>query len=98
MRILRSGREWRHALEPEQFVIAQIARILRWPLVAKRASRKAVFAMHADADVAQTRDTGFSWWQWWVMTLMTLLGAFGAFALLTGLPMFLFVRYAQLTQ
>ncbi len=54
--------------------------------------------MHADADVAQTRDTGFSWWQWWVMTLMTLLGAFGAFALLTGLPMFLFVRYAQLTQ
>ncbi|MET3147882.1 UNVERIFIED_ORG: hypothetical protein ABIB63_003680 [Xanthomonas axonopodis] len=48
--------------------------------------------------MAQARDKGFAWWQWWVMTVLTLMGAFGAFAVLSGLPMFLFVLYAQLTQ
>jgi hypothetical protein len=32
------------------------------------------------------------------MAGLTLLGAFGAFALLSGLPMFLFVMFAMLTQ
>ncbi|MBB5876137.1 ABC-type maltose transport system permease subunit [Xanthomonas sp. 3498] len=32
------------------------------------------------------------------MTLLTLMGSFAAFAVLSGLPMFLFVMYAQLTQ
>ncbi|MBB4708850.1 hypothetical protein FHY34_002730 [Xanthomonas arboricola] len=32
------------------------------------------------------------------MTVLTLMGAFGAFAVLSGLPMFLFVLYAQLIQ
>ncbi|EGD08858.1 hypothetical protein XVE_2890 [Xanthomonas vesicatoria ATCC 35937] len=33
----------------------------------------------------------------WVMTLLTLMGAFWVFGLLSGLPMFLLVIYAQLT-
>ncbi|WP_235858443.1 hypothetical protein [Xanthomonas euroxanthea] len=32
------------------------------------------------------------------MTVLTLMGALGAFALLSELPMFLFVLWAQLTQ
>jgi len=32
------------------------------------------------------------------MTILTLMGAVGAFAVLSGLPMLLFVLYAQLTQ
>ncbi|QIO88570.1 hypothetical protein G9274_002255 [Stenotrophomonas rhizophila] len=44
--------------------------------------------------MAQARDKGFAWWQLWVMTLLTLMGALRAFALLSGLPMFLFVMYA----
>jgi len=48
--------------------------------------------------VAQARDKGFAWWQWWVMAVLTLLGAFWVFGLLAGLPMMLFVLYAQLTQ
>jgi len=67
------------------------------PLLARRASRKAAFRYPAEAHAAQARDTGFSWWQWWAMTILTLLGVFGAFALLSGLPMFLFVIFAQLT-
>jgi len=31
------------------------------------------------------------------MTVLSLMGAFGAFALVSGLPMFLLVIYAQLT-
>lgn len=68
------------------------------PLLARRASLKAAQLFPADARVAQARDSGFTWWQWWVMTLLTLMGAFGAFAVLSGLPTFLFVMYAQLMQ
>lgn len=68
------------------------------PLMARRASRKAALRYPVEARAAQARDKGFAWWQWWVMTLLTLMGAFGAFAVLSGLPMFLFVLYAQLTQ
>ncbi|NMI33303.1 MULTISPECIES: hypothetical protein [Xanthomonas] len=68
------------------------------PLMARRASRKAARLYPAEARAAQARDSGFSWWQWWVMTVLTLMGAFGAFAVLSGLPMFLFVLYAQLIQ
>lgn len=68
------------------------------PLMARRASRKAARLYPAEARVAQARDKGFSWWQWWAMTVLTLMGAAGAFAVLSGLPMFLFVLYAQLTQ
>lgn len=32
------------------------------------------------------------------MTILTLMGAVGAMTLISGLPMFLFVMYAQLTQ
>lgn len=67
------------------------------PLMARRASRKAAFRYPAEAHAAQARDTGFSWWQWWVMTGLTLMGAFGAFALLSGLPMFVIVLYAAMT-
>ncbi|WP_425525675.1 hypothetical protein [Xanthomonas campestris] len=45
--------------------------------------------------MARQRDRGFSWWQWWDMTVLALMGALGAFALLSGLPMFLFVIYAN---
>ncbi len=48
--------------------------------------------------MSHTRDEGFAWWQWWAMTILTLMAAFGAFAVLSGMPMFLFVLYAQLTQ
>ncbi|MEA9733980.1 hypothetical protein [Xanthomonas campestris] len=68
------------------------------PLMARRASRKAAVLYPVEANAAQARDTGFSWWQWWVMTPLTLLGAFWVFGLLSGLPMFLFVLYAQLIQ
>ncbi|WP_126965659.1 hypothetical protein [Xanthomonas arboricola] len=70
-------------------------------LLARRASRKAARLYPAEARVAQARDKGFAWWrwwQWWAMTVLTLMGAFGAFAVLSGLPMFLFVMYAKLAQ
>ena len=68
------------------------------PVMARRASRKAALRYPVEAHAAQARDTGFSWWQWWLMTPLTLLGAFWVFGLLSGLPMFLLVLYAQLTQ
>ncbi|UXA54260.1 hypothetical protein M0D45_05855 [Xanthomonas prunicola] len=68
------------------------------PLMARRGTRKVGRLYPADVRVAQARDSGFSWWQWWVMTVLTLMGTFGAFAVLSGLPMFLFVIYAQLIQ
>ncbi|WP_115048913.1 hypothetical protein [Xanthomonas arboricola] len=68
------------------------------PLMARRGTRKVGRLYPADARVAQARDKGFAWWQWWAMTILTLMGAFGAFAVLSGLPMFLFVLYAQLIQ
>lgn len=68
------------------------------PLMARRGTRKVGRLYPAEARVAQARDSGFSWWQWWVMTVLTLMGAVGAFAVLSGLPMFLFVIWAQLTQ
>ncbi|MEI2260705.1 hypothetical protein OHC51_07055 [Stenotrophomonas indicatrix] len=68
------------------------------PLMARRAGRKAAVLYPAEALAAQARDTGFAWWQWWVMTPLTLLGAFWVFSLLSGLPIFLVVLYAQLTQ
>ncbi len=51
-----------------------------------------------EANAAQARNTGFSWWQWWLMTPLTLLGAFWVFGLLSGLPMVLLVLWAELTQ
>ncbi|MDV5764913.1 hypothetical protein QM186_04830 [Stenotrophomonas maltophilia] len=68
------------------------------PLMARRASRKAARLYPAEARVAQARDNGFAWWQWWVMTVLTMLGAVGAFAVLSGLPMFLLIMHAMLTQ
>lgn len=68
------------------------------PLMARRGTRKVGRLYPAEARRAQARDKGFAWWQWWAMTVLTLLGAAGAFAVLSGLPMFLFVLYAQLTQ
>ncbi|MEB1713542.1 hypothetical protein VDR31_14980, partial [Xanthomonas campestris pv. campestris] len=64
----------------------------------QRRNRRAARLYPAEARMAQARDKGFAWWQWWVMTVLTLLGKFGAFTVLSGLPMFLFVLYAQLTQ
>ncbi|WP_223202905.1 hypothetical protein [Stenotrophomonas sp. 169] len=66
------------------------------PLMARRGTRKAALRYPIEARAAQARDVGFSWWQWWIMTPMTLLGAFWVFGLLSGLPMFLYVLYAQL--
>lgn len=68
------------------------------PLMARRATRKAALRYPVEAQSAQSRDSGYTWWQWWIMTPLTLLGAFWVFGLLSGLPMFLFVLYAQLTQ
>lgn len=67
------------------------------PPMARRGTRKVERLYPAEARVAQARDKGFAWWQWWAMTTLTLLGALGAFAVLSGLPMFLFVIFAQLT-
>ena len=68
------------------------------PLMARRGTRKVGRLYPAEARVAQARDKGFSWWQWWAMTVLTLMGAAGAFAVLSGLPMFLFVMYAKLIE
>lgn len=68
------------------------------PLIARRATRKAALRYPVEARAAQARDVGFTWWQWWIMTPLTLMSAFWVFGLLSGLPMFLFVLYAQLTQ
>lgn len=68
------------------------------PLMARRRTRNVGCLYPAEARVAQARDKGFAWWQWWVMTLLTLMGAVGAMTIISGLPMFLFVMYAQLTQ
>jgi len=66
------------------------------PLLARRATRKAARRYPVEAHAAQARDVGFTWWQWWIMTPLTLMGAFWVFGLLSGLPMFLLVIYAQL--
>ena len=68
------------------------------PVMAPRGNQKAARLYPAEARVAQARDKGFAWWQWWAMTVLTLMGAFGAMTIISGLPMFLFVIYAQLTQ
>ncbi|WP_329750529.1 hypothetical protein [Stenotrophomonas maltophilia] len=68
------------------------------PLMARRGTRKVGCLYPAEARADQAKDKGFAWRQWWAMTALTLLGAAGAFAVLSGLPMFLFVMYAQLTQ
>ncbi|QHG86794.1 hypothetical protein ACCQ13_07035 [Xanthomonas sp. NCPPB 1638] len=68
------------------------------PVMAQRGNRKVARLYPAEARVAQARDKGFAWWQWWVMTVLTLMGAFGAMTIISGLPMFLFVMYVQLTQ
>ncbi|ASK92758.1 hypothetical protein KWH04_01785 [Xanthomonas campestris pv. trichodesmae] len=68
------------------------------PVMAQRGNRKAARLYPVEARVAQARDKGFAWWQWWAMTVLTLMGALGVMTLISGLPMFLFVLYAQLTR
>ncbi|WP_172955857.1 hypothetical protein [Xanthomonas citri] len=68
------------------------------PLIARRGLRKAERFYAFEAHMARQRDRGFSWWQWWVMTPLTVMGAFWATSALSGLPMVLFVLYAQLTR
>ncbi|PPT46562.1 hypothetical protein [Xanthomonas arboricola] len=66
------------------------------PLMARRGTRKVERLHPGAAWQARQRDDGFTWWQWWIMTPLTLMGAFWAFGLLSGLPMLLFVMYAQI--
>ncbi|WP_284162366.1 hypothetical protein [Xanthomonas citri] len=68
------------------------------PLMARRGLRKAERLYPQEAYAARQRGQGFSWAQWWVMTPLTVMGAFGVTSVLSGLPMFLFVLYAQLTR
>lgn len=68
------------------------------PFMARRGTQKVGRLYPAEARVAQARDKGFAWWQWWAMTVLTMISALGAFAMLSGLPMFLLVLYAQMTQ
>ncbi|OOX16979.1 hypothetical protein Xazr_12685 [Xanthomonas campestris pv. azadirachtae] len=68
------------------------------PLMARRGLRKAERFYAFEAHMARQRDRGFSWWQWWIMTPLTVMGAFWVTSVLSGLPMFLFVLYAQLTR
>lgn len=56
------------------------------PVEQATATRRKLMTLPAEARVAQARYKGFAWWQWRAMTLIS------------GLPMFLFVMYAQLTQ
>ncbi|MCC4589892.1 hypothetical protein LL974_01955 [Xanthomonas campestris pv. cannae] len=67
------------------------------PLMARQGLRKAERLYPGAAYAARQRDKGFTAGQWWVMTPLALLGALGAFSILSGLPMFLFVMYAKLT-
>ncbi|MFA4436693.1 hypothetical protein P2B10_21170 [Xanthomonas perforans] len=68
------------------------------PLMARRGLRKAERLYPQEAYAARQRDRGFSWAQWWIMTPLTVIGAFGVTSVLSGLPMVLFVLYAQLTR
>lgn len=68
------------------------------PLMARLASRRAALRYPVEARIAHARDTGFARWQWRVMASLTQLGAFWVFGLMSGMPMFLFVLYAQLAQ
>ncbi|MFA4150297.1 hypothetical protein P2C76_17280 [Xanthomonas perforans] len=68
------------------------------PLMARRGLRKAEHLYAFEAHMARQRDRGFSWWQWWVTTPLTVMGAFWVTSVLSGLPMVLFVLYAQLTR
>jgi len=68
------------------------------PLMARRGLRKAERFHAFEAHMAHQRDRGFSWWQWWVMTPLTVMGAFWVTSVISGLPMVLFVLYAQLTR
>jgi len=67
------------------------------PLIAQRGSRKAALGHPVKARVTQATDKGLAWWQRRVMTPLTPLSAFGVFAILSGLPTFLFLVYAELT-
>lgn len=60
--------------------------------------RKAALRHQVEDRRPQTRGKGFASRQWRVMTVLTLMSAFGAVAIISGLPMFLFVLYAQLSQ
>ncbi|KGU57830.1 hypothetical protein NY99_01945 [Xanthomonas phaseoli pv. phaseoli] len=68
------------------------------PLMARRGLRKAERFSAFEAHMARQRDRGFSWWQWWIMTPLTVIGAFWVTSVLSGLPIALFVLYAQLTR
>ncbi len=68
------------------------------PLMARRGLRKAERLYPQETYAARQRDQGFSWAQWWIMTPLTVIGAFGVTSVLSGLPMVLFVLYAQLTR
>lgn len=65
---------------------------------AQGAKRPASTPLPGRGRVAQARDKGLNGWQWRVMTVLTLMGALGVFALVSGLPMFLYVMYAHLVQ
>lgn len=65
--------------------------------MARRASRKVARLYPVKVRAAQARNTGSAWWRWWVLTVFTLMGAFGAFVVLSGLPMFPLVSWAQIT-
>ncbi|MGN3936638.1 hypothetical protein ABVB18_15175 [Xanthomonas citri pv. mangiferaeindicae] len=68
------------------------------PFMARRGLRRVERLYAFEAHMARQRDRGFSWWQWWIMTPLTVMGAFWVTSVLSGLPMFLFVLYAQLTR
>ncbi|UXB37573.1 hypothetical protein [Stenotrophomonas maltophilia] len=77
-------------LEPFGFIFG--------PAMAQCENRKAALRHPVEDRRPQTRGKGFAWRQWRVMTVLTLMGAFGAMAIISGLPTFLFVLYAQLSQ
>lgn len=101
---LRAMPAWRYSAQPLLLVVLAEPAVLGFVWLSRWAADGAERAAESRAlsrfrgPYARQRDRGFSWWQWWIMTPLTVMGAFWVTSVLSGLPMFLLVLYAQLTR
>ncbi|MEN9196719.1 hypothetical protein AB3094_02565 [Xanthomonas euvesicatoria] len=97
LRKRRSPRDRLFYFSPSPLFLGPLGFIVR-PLVARRDLRKAERLYPQEAYAARRSDQGFTAPQWWIMTPLTTMGAFCVTSMLSGLPMVLFVLYAQLKE